>query len=147
MNSGTDAESEHRFEVRVTSDSHFGWLRTRMALERTMMAWLRSAVALIGFGFTIVQFFERLNAMEGVEAAMQPFAARYVGLALIAAGVLVLGISAWQYKIMQQYLWHGDFAILAGVDKAPRKTPLFPITIMMIFIGVLAFLSVLVRAV
>ena len=32
---------ESRFEVRTTSDSHFGWLRTRLALERTLMAWLR----------------------------------------------------------------------------------------------------------
>jgi len=55
-----------RFEVRVTSDSHFGWIRTRMALERTLMAWLRTGVALIGFGFTIVQFFQRLRETEGV---------------------------------------------------------------------------------
>jgi uncharacterized membrane protein YidH (DUF202 family) len=27
-----------------------------MALERTMMSWVRTAVSLIGFGFTIVQF-------------------------------------------------------------------------------------------
>jgi len=37
-----------RFEVRTTSDSHFGWLRTRLSLERTM----RTATALIGPGFT-----------------------------------------------------------------------------------------------
>src|SRR5215468_3174370 len=49
-----------RFEVRVTSDSHFAWIRTRLSLERTLMSWLRTAVALIGFGFTIVQFLERL---------------------------------------------------------------------------------------
>ena len=44
-----------RFAVRLTSDSHFAWLRTRMALDRTMMAWTRTAVSLIGFGFVIVQ--------------------------------------------------------------------------------------------
>jgi putative membrane protein len=47
---GTD-----RFEVRVTADSHFGWIRTRLSPERTMMSWLRTATALIGFGFAIVQ--------------------------------------------------------------------------------------------
>lgn len=147
MNSGTSAGSDERFEVRATTDSHFGWLRTRMALERTMMAWVRTAIALIGFGFTIVQFFERLGGMEGVAEASQPFAARYVGLSLIAAGVLVLVVSAWQYRVLLRYLWHGDFVALAGVDKAPKQTALFPITIVMIFIGVLAFFSVLLRAV
>ena len=45
----------------ATADSHFAWLRTRLALERTMMAWQRTAVSLIGFGFAIVQFFEHFN--------------------------------------------------------------------------------------
>jgi putative membrane protein len=45
-----------RFEVRVTADSHFSWIRTRFSLERTMMSWIRTAVSLIGFGFAIVQF-------------------------------------------------------------------------------------------
>jgi inner membrane protein YidH len=54
-NSGADAG---RFEVRVTSDSHFGWVRTRLSLERTMMSWLRTAVALIGFGFGLWESFE-----------------------------------------------------------------------------------------
>jgi putative membrane protein len=42
--------SEHasRFEVHVTAESHFAWLRTRLAVERTMMACMRTAVALIG---------------------------------------------------------------------------------------------------
>jgi putative membrane protein len=37
-----------RFEVRVTADTHFGWLRTRLSVERTMMSWIRTAVSLIG---------------------------------------------------------------------------------------------------
>jgi len=53
-----------RFTVRTTSDSHFGWLRTRLALERTLMAWVRTGVSLIGFGFTIVQFLERRHNFD-----------------------------------------------------------------------------------
>jgi len=40
MADATTAGHADRFEVRVTADSHFAWLRTRLALERTMMAWL-----------------------------------------------------------------------------------------------------------
>ena len=64
-----------RFEVRVTADTHFGWLRTRLSVERTMMSWIRTAVSLIGFGFAIVQFFERLQQMPGTRSRQFPASA------------------------------------------------------------------------
>ena len=54
-----------RFEVRVTADSHFSWLRTRASVERTLLSWIRTAVSLIGFGFAIVQFFQRVQESPG----------------------------------------------------------------------------------
>jgi putative membrane protein len=51
------AVNPNRFEVSVTADSHFSWLRTRFALENTMMSGQCTAVSLIGFGFAIVQFY------------------------------------------------------------------------------------------
>lgn len=45
------------------------------------MSWVRTAVSLIGFGFTIVQFFERLGGMQGVAAPVRPQAPWYFGLA------------------------------------------------------------------
>ena len=139
-----------RFELRVTSDSHFAWIRTRMALERTLMAWVRTSVALIGFGFTIVQFFQRLQGMEGVAPAARPQAPRHLGLALIGAGVLALLISGWQYRRLVRYLWGEDFAPLAGVGAnrmAPiySQTPILAVVITVILIGVFAFLAVLMR--
>jgi len=77
------APSVDRFEVRVTADSHFGWIRTRLSLERTMMAWLRTATALIGFGFAIVQYFNHLQQLPGVRPAYLPTAPEYLGLALL----------------------------------------------------------------
>lgn len=61
-----------------------------------MMAWLRTAVSLIGFGFVIVEFFERMEQMPGARPAEYPRAAQYLGLALISCGVLALVISVWQ---------------------------------------------------
>ena len=61
-----------RFEVKATASDHFSWLRTRLSVERTMMSWVRTAIALIGFGFTIVQFFERMQEMPGVAPAIFP---------------------------------------------------------------------------
>jgi putative membrane protein len=144
------AEQLHQpqgLEVRVTSDSHFAWLRTRMALERTMMAWVRTSVALIGFGFTIVQFFERLHATEGIAPALRPQAPRYLGLMLIGSGVLVLLLSIWQYRAVARYLLSKPFEPIAGIQGVVRHTPLYAIAIAMIFIGLFAFGAVFLRAV
>jgi putative membrane protein len=140
------AENRGRFEIAANANSHFAFIRTRLALERTMMAWVRTATALIGFGFTIVQFFERLGGMEGVSGALLPSAPRYVGLALIGTGILVLLISAWQYQRMIRYLWT-EFRAIAAAGERPVHTPTYAVMILMTLIGMLAFLAVLIRAV
>jgi hypothetical protein len=52
------------FVVKPTSDSHFAWIRTRLSADSTLMGWMRVATTLIGFGFAIVQFFDRLETMS-----------------------------------------------------------------------------------
>jgi putative membrane protein len=135
-----------RFEVHATADSHFSWLRTRLSVERTLMSWVRTSVSLIGFGFTIVQFFERLHSMAGVAPALRPQAPRYVGLALIACGVLALLVSIWQYRDLLRYLRTGPFAAIAASEKARMHTPLLAVAIALTIIGLVAFFAVLFRA-
>ena len=143
---GRVSRAAERFQIKESVGSHFAWLNARLALEMTMMAWIRMAITLIGFGFTIVQFFERLNDMEGVAPAAQPFAARYVGLVLIGAGVVALVVSVVQYRATTRYLWQEDFAAIAGIGKAPGNTPIYAVAIGLMVIGVVAFLAVLLRA-
>jgi putative membrane protein len=102
-----------RFEVKATASDHFSWLRTRLSVERTLMSWVRTAISLIGFGFAIVQFFDRLKDLPGVSSARFPEAPRYLGLALILCGVLALAISIWEYRWGLRYLWGGNFAAIA----------------------------------
>ena len=139
------AASAGRFEVKVTSDSHFGWIRTRLSVERTMMSWVRTAVSLIGFGFAIVQFFERLQQMPGALPALHPEAPRYLGLALIACGILALVVSIWQYWWTINYLWGGSFAAIAGMTREGKQSPLMAVAVLLICIGLFAFFAVLLR--
>jgi putative membrane protein len=139
------AGNASRFEVRVTASDHFAWLRTRLALERTIMAWLRTAVALIGFGFAIVQYLAHLEQTPGAHAAYLPHAPRYLGLALISCGILALLISIWQYWWSIRYLWGEPFAPIAGVTKEGKQTPVIAVAIVLIGIGLFAFFTVLLR--
>jgi putative membrane protein len=140
-------EDGARFEIRMTSDSHFSWFRTRMSLERTLMSWVRTAISLIGFGFTIVQFFERFADMQGVAPALRPQAPRLLGLSLILAGCAALAISAWQYRAGLRYLWSKQFAPLAGINGEIHQTPLFAVALILLLIGIFTFVAVLFRLV
>jgi len=109
------------------------------------MAWVRTATALIGFGFTIVQFFERFGGVEGVAAVARTYAPRYVGLALIAAGILALAVSAWQYRKLIGYLRSDEFHAIAGLSEHEVQTPLLMISLVLILIGVFTFGAVFMR--
>ena len=139
------APNASRFEVRATASDHFAWVRTRLALERTIMSWLRTAVALIGFGFAIVQYLEHLEQTPGTHAAYLPHPPRYLGLALISCGILALLISIWQYWWSIRYLWGEPFAPIAGVTKEGTQTPVVAVAVVLIGIGLFAFFAVLLR--
>ena len=92
-----------------------------------------------------VFLFERRLRRAHVPQALQPQAARYLGLALIAAGVLGLLISILQYRYLTRYLWRPNFAPIAGVPGMREWSPLLAIAIFLTLIGLFAFGSVLFR--
>lgn len=146
MSTGMDARvADDRFMVEPSVGNHFAWIRTRLAVERTFMAWMRTSVSLIGFGFTIVQFFQHLEDADKGAPMLHPQAPRDFGLALIAAGVVSLAIAAWQYRRTLAYLWRGGFRPLAGLDEKPHQTPVFIGALVIMAIGVFAFGSVFFR--
>ena len=132
-----------RFEVKVTAESHFSWLRTRLSIERTMMSWVRTAIALIGFGFTIVQFFERMKEMPESSPSAIPDAPRYLGLSLIFCGVVALMISIWQYEWGLRYSVERRLRRDRGSEqRGGQQTPLLAVAIALALIGVFAFCAV-----
>ena len=145
MSDSVSTADADRFTVKVTSDSHFGWLRTRLSLERTMMSWLRTATALIGFGFAIVQYLNHLQQVPGAHPAYLPTAPEYLGLALISCGIGSLVVAIWQYEYTVRYLWSGAFEPIAGMTKEGNHSPVLAIAILLICIGVFAFFAVLLR--
>jgi putative membrane protein len=111
-----------------------------------MMSWIRTAVSLIGFGFAIVQFFERLRQMSGASTTYFPEAPKYLGLSLIACGIGALLISIWQYRWTVNYLRSGSFAPVAGL-KDGMQSPVIAVAVFLTCIGLFAFGAVLLHLV
>jgi putative membrane protein len=141
----SDEVSARKFEIQPTVGDHFAWLRTRLALERTLMSWVKSATGLIAFGFTIVQVLERLQKESPAIPVLDPNLPRNLGLALIAMGVVNLAVGMIQYRRFVGYMWHRDFKAIAGVSEKPHKTLLIPLALLVQIAGVVAFVTVLFR--
>lgn len=137
-------EQSDRFAVKATAESHFSWLRTRMSAERTLMSWVRTAISLIGFGFTIYQLLDRFNKMPGVEPAAHPHAPWIFGLSLIGTGTVALIVAVWEYRWGINYLWSDEYKPIAGIGDR-WHTPIMTVCIVLILIGAWAFAAVLLR--
>ena len=79
--------------------------------------------------------------MSGVREAARPQMPRYLGLALIASGLISLGISIWQYLATINYLRRDEFAAIRAEHK--HHTPLLTLAFLLMAIGAFAFVSVL----
>lgn len=110
-----------------------------------MMAYLRTSVSLIGFGFAIVQFLNNVQELPGAGAAFFPFAALYLGLALIFCGVMAAVFAVVEHRRLVRYLWSGGYAAIAGIARVPEKSSLYVVSGVLIAIGIFAFFSVLLR--
>ena len=68
-----------------------GQLRDRLANERTLLAWIRTSIALMGFGLVVAKFSLFLEMFGGAQSAPSTSSsvARITGVGLILVGVLV----------------------------------------------------------
>ena len=78
--------------------------RTVVALDRTLMAWIRTSVSLISFGFTIYKFFQYLRKDASVAETEPLLSPRGVALVLIGLGIGALLLATLDYRHQRQAL-------------------------------------------
>jgi putative membrane protein len=83
--------------------------RNREAADRTLMAWIRTALALIGFGFGIGKLDAYLNA-AGVHKTLDIHSSLIFGASFIVVGVLGLLAATVQHARVLKRLSQPEFA-------------------------------------
>ncbi|MGC1362236.1 MAG: DUF202 domain-containing protein [Silvibacterium sp.] len=71
-----------------------------LAAERTLLAWIRTGLAMMGFGFVVARFglfLQQLQVVEHAPAARSYGLSLWFGTALIALGVTVNIFAGWHH--------------------------------------------------
>lgn len=90
--------------------------RVYFAAERTLLAWVRTGLALMGFGFIVARFGLFLRELAEVHHETQT---RQTGYSLwIGVALVVLGVSVTAWSAVKHYRWVSR--LRAGVIDLPR---------------------------
>ncbi|WP_188080952.1 YidH family protein [Sphingobium scionense] len=71
-----------------------GAKRTVMAADRTLMAWIRTSLSMLSFGFTIYKFLDAATEKTGHGDSESP---QHIGLFLAGMGTLAILLGTWGY--------------------------------------------------
>lgn len=115
----------------------------RFAAERTLLAWLRTGLALMGFGFVVARFGLFLRELAAVR---EPGTAAHgwshaVGIALVVLGIAITALAAVQHRQLLRRLDRREGYV------PPRWSLGLVVSVLFILIGVgmAAYLALVLR--
>jgi putative membrane protein len=113
--------------------------RVYLAAERTLLAWIRTGLAMMGFGFVVARFGLFLREMQAVRegAPMESFrGSLWFGTGLVLMGVLVNLSAAFQHVRLMRELRQGTW----DVNRPARAAILVAVGLAAVGLAVTAYL-------
>lgn len=116
--------------------------REHQANERTFLAWLRTSIALIGFGFAIARFGLFLRQLNITLTQREPIVDTWLnsenlGIALVIVGIVAIALAAWRYNQVFWQIERGDYQ--------PNRLSVWIITVVVMVLGLLSIPLLLLR--
>lgn len=96
-------------------------LRDYLAEERTLLAWIRTGLTLMGFGFVVARFglfLEEMRVAQGTNLPATHVISRWFGTTLIVAGIFVNLFTIRRHRRVVRELHGGRFAVYGSSQEA-----------------------------
>lgn len=109
--------------------------REHQANERTFLAWIRTSIALIGFGLAITRFGIFLKQLEtslasATSRAYPTITYETLGILLVSFGIAVIPLALWSYNRTSWQIERGDYQ--------PNRTIIWITGIVVMLLGFLS---------
>ncbi|CAB1128105.1 conserved membrane protein of unknown function [Candidatus Hydrogenisulfobacillus filiaventi] len=114
-----------------------GGVRDLLANERTFLAWIRTAIGLMGFGFVVAKF-NLFLYIRGLYTRRPTPGSGTLGLVLVGAGMGLLLLATWHYHQVRT-------GILSGDDRPAAHSPMAYLAAALLFAAGAALLIYLGR--
>lgn len=90
--------------------------RNREAVDRTLLAWIRTSLAMISLGFGIERLGQAALSFDGKMAGFSPLKTQIFGASLIVLGMAATLAGMWEHRRMLTAISRDDYRY---ADRAP----------------------------